>query len=581
LPVWSLAIFGRGAWAPDEAREYDITLNMLHDADYSIPHMAGAPFLEKPPLLYWTGAAAMALTHVSLDAARAQNLLWSVITVLSIGLLAQRMSASACGKNEQSCAGLNAALFAGTTLLLYEIQIWYSTDAPLLAATALAWLSAWSATHTDESGKRLGWYALFAVALTTAFFAKNLFGWVTPGLGLLLWTVLEKRWKVFREPGLYIALAVVCGAVALWMWDIIRRGDGTDLTVLLRDNTLGRFHATTSESGYEFGHRNHPFRFLLLLPVFAVPWTFCVIAALRWSYGELRRRAATASAIRFCLCAFIAGISVLMVSATARDTYFGPSILAMCPLLGLWSAHGSVGFAQWIQRAHRYIVVIASSALVLLALLVAFVLQTPPDVRRIALGLALGSVSFAALHIARSRLLHGSTIHEIRGLRTWFAALFTILILGFPAIDVTENLAPLAREVQADIVGTRTALFCADETTLAALDSTASLRFANVCNIAEVTALLREHPQQLFLARTGVVRMPLRAESLLELVHMNMWAHSQTHGAPSTALEALGLRPLIEWSAPGGRSYALYAQPSPLASNELPSAAVREIASRY
>ena len=46
LPVWTIGLFHRGIWMPDEPREYDIAINMIGDHDFVVPHLAGDPFLE-------------------------------------------------------------------------------------------------------------------------------------------------------------------------------------------------------------------------------------------------------------------------------------------------------------------------------------------------------------------------------------------------------------------------------------------------------------------------------------------------------------------------------------------------------
>ena len=61
LPLWLGGMFGRDFWTPDEPREADVAWNMSQQADPAIPLMAGEPFLEKPPLLYWAAAPGIAL----------------------------------------------------------------------------------------------------------------------------------------------------------------------------------------------------------------------------------------------------------------------------------------------------------------------------------------------------------------------------------------------------------------------------------------------------------------------------------------------------------------------------------------
>ena len=49
-------LFGRDPWKADEPYSFGMTLTFLEGNDWVVPKVAGEPFLEKPPLMYWTGA---------------------------------------------------------------------------------------------------------------------------------------------------------------------------------------------------------------------------------------------------------------------------------------------------------------------------------------------------------------------------------------------------------------------------------------------------------------------------------------------------------------------------------------------
>jgi 4-amino-4-deoxy-L-arabinose transferase-like glycosyltransferase len=156
LPIWSIGIFDRGMWTPDEPREYDIAYNMLQTGDLITPRLAGEPFLEKPPLSYWAQSASMSLLKPSIATARLPNLLWAALTALCIGMLAGDM----VGEEDRHRAALIAALATGTTYLALLVQIWLATDAPLLAMTAVALLSTWRLAHAKSALQELRWSLL-------------------------------------------------------------------------------------------------------------------------------------------------------------------------------------------------------------------------------------------------------------------------------------------------------------------------------------------------------------------------------------------------------------------------------------
>ena len=54
---WLLpGLVGHDPWKPQEAQTLGIVYGMLQGGDWLIPALAGEPYLEKPPLYYWTAA---------------------------------------------------------------------------------------------------------------------------------------------------------------------------------------------------------------------------------------------------------------------------------------------------------------------------------------------------------------------------------------------------------------------------------------------------------------------------------------------------------------------------------------------
>src|SRR5690348_15080283 len=97
-PVWLIGMFHRGLWTPDEPREADIAWRMSQQNDRTLPYLGDIPFLEKPPLSYWLSAAAIEKWGDSPASARAPNVLYAIVTALSLGMLAYLTFAVARGR---------------------------------------------------------------------------------------------------------------------------------------------------------------------------------------------------------------------------------------------------------------------------------------------------------------------------------------------------------------------------------------------------------------------------------------------------------------------------------------------------
>src|SRR3954465_2352736 len=72
--AWILpGLVGHDPWKPDEAYTFGLVYSLLKDGNWLVPMLAHEPFMEKPPLFYWTAAVSAWLFSPPLslhDAAR-------------------------------------------------------------------------------------------------------------------------------------------------------------------------------------------------------------------------------------------------------------------------------------------------------------------------------------------------------------------------------------------------------------------------------------------------------------------------------------------------------------------------------
>lgn len=57
-------LWGRFPWKADEPYSFGIAWNMVRTGQWVIPYVGNTPFVEKPPLVYWLGAAAIRLADI-------------------------------------------------------------------------------------------------------------------------------------------------------------------------------------------------------------------------------------------------------------------------------------------------------------------------------------------------------------------------------------------------------------------------------------------------------------------------------------------------------------------------------------
>ncbi|MGH8276914.1 MAG: ArnT family glycosyltransferase, partial [Steroidobacteraceae bacterium] len=332
-PLWLVGIFGRGLWTPDEPREADIAWRMSLQSDRTLPQLAGTPFLEKPPLSYWMSAGAVALFGDSAGAARAPNLLYALITALTVGALALAMQA-------QIAPAVIAALIAASALTAYRVTIWLAPDAALLAGCALALLGAWRGYRAPAGTVKAAGYTLMHLGAALGFMAKSAPGWLVPALALASIIVWERRWSELRRWELYAGLTLQALIIGPWIVAVARTAHGPDaLLTLFWHNVVGRFTPVTAPAALDYtaGHRNTPGKYLLELPVYLLPWTLIVAAALRRAWRAARAPDPSGTAWRFALGASLPLLVLLSLAATARDIYAAPALLGLALVAGLWA----------------------------------------------------------------------------------------------------------------------------------------------------------------------------------------------------------------------------------------------------
>ena len=252
--------------APDEGRNAEVAREMAVSGDYLIPHLAGMPYLDKPPAFFWAAALSIrALGHTPL-AARLPAMIASLLALWLVGRAAQRAGGTRCAVAAMVLLAA-APLFAG--LSAYVIF-----DMPLTLCVTLVWLGL---AHELESGasarRRLVMFA--AIALGILIKGPIMLAWAVGGsLGaaLLLRSWVPLRWLAWL-PGWMVAL----GIPAIWFAMATARFPEYPHYALVEES----FERMASGSF----HRDQPWWFVpVVLVGGALPWSLVT----PWSAARLR-----------------------------------------------------------------------------------------------------------------------------------------------------------------------------------------------------------------------------------------------------------------------------------------------------
>ncbi len=562
--IWCVGILGRGYWTPDEPREADLAWRMSWQADKAVPLLAGEAFCEKPPLAYWVAGAAIARFGASAWAARLPNLLYALITALSVGLLARR--------SVDPLAGLAAAAAISTFLLSYQVAIWLATDAPLLASVAVALLGAYAGFYARGTSERLRGYTLMHAALAVGFLSKSAAAWMVPALAILTLVVWERRWRELWRWELYLGLSLQALAIFAWVWFVYVGPDGpAHLKVFFWNNLVGRFTHVEApqELQYAAGHRNSPGKYLLELPMYLWPWTLLVIAALRRAWLERSAPFEKRRAVRFALASSLPALALLSLAATARNIYLAPALPGFALLLAWWVSETIRRADRWDLNALR-----GTAALLMVAVLAcaaAAALLGVDAWDRLNSRAGFVAICLIGLAAAAALAVHAQMAAR-RGhmLRAQFALLLAYCaLLAGPAsqlyrqVDVWQNLPSVGRAIAADAAGRPLILWAPDETTRALIDMYARTSVGLVggpldrASIERLRESMARDPQAVV-----VVQLPGRSVSatfrrVAAQLGLGLEQSRDTAPDPPAWASAIGLQVDRIYALPNGRRYAL------------------------
>jgi len=293
-----------GVLGPDEPRYASIGREMARSGDWITPRLWGAPWFEKPALLYWMTGAAFRL---GLSEDLAPRLPVALLSIAFL-ILFQKISAREFGAR----AAWTATVILGTSAAWLGCSFIGTTDLPMAAAFSAAMLLSLDWIETGDRRK----LPLAGALLGVAVLAKGLVPLV---LTLPLIWCGRRRWTDWVRPRVAGAFLVV--ALPWYVLCTLRNG-AIFLRTFFWEQHFERFTSGSLAHG-------QPFWFYL--PVLAaglMPWTpLFLLLARRGLYGDRRRR--------FLLLWLVFGLVFFSISRNKLPGYLLPLAPAAAMLMGI------------------------------------------------------------------------------------------------------------------------------------------------------------------------------------------------------------------------------------------------------
>ncbi len=328
----------------DETRYLAVAWDMWSSGSYLVPHLNGAEYHHKPPLLFWLINLGWALFGVSEIWGRLVAPLFGLGCLLLTAALARSLF-----REQPEIAGtaplivIGAAFFAlFTSLTFFDTLVGFFT--------LLGLLGVWRAAHGDE---KRGWI-LYALALGLGILSKGpvqLLDLAPAALLAPLWAPRPVSWR--RWYGGF-ALAVLAGAAIGLAWAIPAALAGS------REFAYMLFVGQSTKRVVEATWHERPFWWY-------VPLSFGLLFPWLWwlpSWGALRARGVWGEpGIRFCLATLIP-VFVAFSAISGKQPHY---LLPLIPVFALLLARLLAGAADTRWQRMPAALILAACGLVLVA----------------------------------------------------------------------------------------------------------------------------------------------------------------------------------------------------------------------
>ncbi len=250
-----------GLVGADEPRYAQVAREMLQRHDWITPVLNGHPWLEKPPLFYWSAMLAYkAAGGVSDWAARLPSVVFSSLLVFFVYAWARHIRRG---------MQLDAALITATAAMFVGFGRSASTDMPLTVMFTAAMLC-WYSWHAN--GGR-GWLLGFYIFSALGTLAKGPVAVFLAALIIVVFAMLRQDWRLILRTLWPVGIAVYLAIAAPW-FILVQRANPEFFRVFFLQHNLERYASNL------YGHQQPVWYFVPIALLGLVPWTVFVIAAI-------------------------------------------------------------------------------------------------------------------------------------------------------------------------------------------------------------------------------------------------------------------------------------------------------------
>lgn len=319
----------------DEGKNAEAAREMVESGDWISPSFDYEPRYKKPVFIYWLIGLAYRSIGTSEFAARLPSALCAIGLVLVQFLFLRRLR------------GETVALLGGLMLLL-NIQIVavgriVTTDSVLILFTTLSLYGFWLGFHGQGSQRYFLW--LFYVCMGLAVLTKGPIGLLVPGLVLVPYLTLTRRWRQFRERGGPVLGSLVTLSLAVPWYAAMLAIHGSKYWDTAYSEMAGRFFTTLE------GHGGTVFFYVPILLFGFFPWSAFLPAALYQTVTGWWADRASAQAggperpdeLELFAAIWVAGVFLFFSASSTRLPHYIAPLFPAASLLAACYWHRAIG----------------------------------------------------------------------------------------------------------------------------------------------------------------------------------------------------------------------------------------------
>jgi len=273
LIVLTLGLGQYGLYEPHEGHFAGVAREMVLRADWVTPTLNGAPYLNKPPLLYWLGAASIHLFGFTEFAARFPLTLAGWLGIVVAWKWARELWGSIAGQ----VVALMLSVTSGWFIFTHQLLIDSLLASLLLAMLYCLWRFSWEPQSLRYC---LALYGLLGLCLLAKGPLALIF-FISGGGAIVL---SRRSVKFFGQLKPVTGGGIVLTVSLPWFIAVERANPGF-LQYLLINEHLKRLADTRWPPDYEV-FTISPWGYLLITALWGLPWIFLLPQVLRFSWQE-------------------------------------------------------------------------------------------------------------------------------------------------------------------------------------------------------------------------------------------------------------------------------------------------------